>query len=257
MNSFSQSIPNNMPKQPYIRSTFFDNINYNYVTSDQRFTSQRCINPLDPNYDVKYYGGENYYYGEIEGSKPASFSRYLINNNYNLKTSDIEGTQPGTKNKYSNYKHRNSLSLSREDIIGSKAGSRLKGIVTKRQTNPLNPQYEYLGWSESKNYYKGKYNEYGNRLKLDVIRNNSNNASISKPVFKYEKENNFNFTIPSEKKSNKQYCNYPNNENYLYDNEQYLRNNILNDKNRDTNYFIPPLNYQRKHHQYLFPPFKQ
>lgn len=41
------------PKKPYVRATKFDYINYNDVTRDV-FKTKRCVNPLDPVYEVKY-----------------------------------------------------------------------------------------------------------------------------------------------------------------------------------------------------------
>ena len=41
------------PRKPYERKTHYDYINYNDVTRDI-FKTKRCVNPLDPIYEVKY-----------------------------------------------------------------------------------------------------------------------------------------------------------------------------------------------------------
>lgn len=259
MNAYSKEIPNSNSQQPYMRPAQFDNMNYNDFTDSQRFINQRRISPFKAQYDSRYYGGEKYHYGDIDSSKPASFSKYTFNNNYNLRTSDIEGAQPGTKHKYSNFKYANSLSLSGEGIIGTKAGSRLRGIATKRQTNPLDPQYDYLGWSESKNYCNGTYNPYGDKLQLDSNQNSNSRQMVSQPcVNRYEKERNDNFTMPVGNDNYKQY--FPND---YYNNEQHHRRNVINndasddDYNEDQDYLSPAMNYQRIHDRWLYPSLKE
>jgi hypothetical protein len=79
----------------------------------------------------------------------------------NLKVVDIDGTQIGSKNKINKFVGQN-FNLVLNDIRGTDAGSRKKGISTIRQTNPLTPDYMYLGQVEL-----GKdYNPYGKTLHM-------------------------------------------------------------------------------------------
>ncbi len=46
-------VEGSLPKKRYERKTKFDSINYTDVTRD-KFKTRRCVNPLDPIYEVKY-----------------------------------------------------------------------------------------------------------------------------------------------------------------------------------------------------------
>jgi hypothetical protein len=95
----------------------------------------------------------------IEKSKPATVYPYTYPDPYNLKVTDIEGTQIGSKNRINKF-IGNNYNLAITDIHGTRAGSKKKGIVTHRQTNPLDPSYILPGQVEL-----GKNNNpYGHTL---------------------------------------------------------------------------------------------
>ncbi len=155
----NKEINGNSPKKPYVRNTKYENINYSDVTHDV-FKTSRCVNPLDPVYEVKYKDKETYVHGNIEGSKPVCFSQYVYPP-MNLKTNDIDGANVGSKNAINKFTGQN-LNLKIKDIKGTVTGSLKKGIVSERQTNPLTPKYMFPGDIE---LGQGKINNpYGNTL---------------------------------------------------------------------------------------------
>jgi hypothetical protein len=83
----------------------------------------------------------------IDKSKPATIYPYNYPDPYNLKVNDIDGTQIGSTNKINKF-IGNDYNLNLRDINGTKAGSKKKGIMTPRQTNPLDPSYVLLGHIE-------------------------------------------------------------------------------------------------------------
>ena len=136
-------------KKIYIRKDKFDNINYNDI---QKIKNKRKIdlNPLNPIYNWNYsINNVKYLVGPIDKnySKPISVFRYK--NPFNLKNDDIEGSKPDSKNKYKIFKGSNSC-LNIGDIHGAIHDSLLRGIKTKRNINPLVPNYRYLGEEELK-----------------------------------------------------------------------------------------------------------
>ena len=134
-------IEGNHPKKPYERRNFYDSFRYDDVTKKKR--KFRNTNPLDPDYG-KNYGGY------IEGSKPfLPFYNYNINIRNSLFNKDIEGSSPGTTNNYSNYRYENKERFETKDILGASADTKRYGISTKRCTNPLLPNYNYIGNSEN------------------------------------------------------------------------------------------------------------
>ena len=64
-----------------------------------------------------------------------------------MKTEDIPGAQPSTTSSYSKFelKYKHPLKYSAEDIVGAHHDTINKSISTKRNTNPLDPKYTYLG----------------------------------------------------------------------------------------------------------------
>ena len=53
------------------------------------------------------------------------------------------------------------FSIRTKDIKGAWADTKKKGIVTDRQTNPLNPDYKYLGAKElGEKFYNNPYDNY-------------------------------------------------------------------------------------------------
>ena len=125
--------------------------------------SNRHTNPLEPKYKYDYKmteinnnisAGNNQkhvdslVYGEIEGNRPVVFSKYN-NERYGkgMKTTDIQGAQPSTTSSYAKFqlKYKHPLKYSAEDIVGAHHDTLLKSIITKRNTNPLDPKYTFLG----------------------------------------------------------------------------------------------------------------
>jgi hypothetical protein len=143
---FSSDIEGSSPRKAKLRQTKYSNFDYSDVTNDQ-FKTRRCVDPLDPIYEVKYKNGEHYVHGKIEGSKPVTFSQYNYPDPYNLKVLDIDGTQAGTKNRINKFTAQN-YNLITKDIRGALSGSLKKGITTERQTNPLTPNYALPGQIE-------------------------------------------------------------------------------------------------------------
>ena len=109
-----------------------------------------------PIYNWKYpINNIRYNVGPIEKNTSIPFSQYKYPNPYNLRNDDIEGTDPGSKNKYKRFKGSNSC-LNIRDIRGAIHGSLIKGLTTKRIINPICPKYKYLGEEERKRLKKEK-----------------------------------------------------------------------------------------------------
>ena len=155
-------------------------------------------------------------YGEIEGNRPVVFSK-LNNERYGkgMKTEDIPGAQPSTTSSYSKFelKYKHPLKYSAEDIVGAHHDTIMKSIITKRNTNPLDPKYTFLGdkgieFDEDSKKFRARY-DYSS-LK-DFYYNNSKIAikqrkeEIEKNNKKKEEENiNNNKIMPNlEQKENK------------------------------------------------------
>lgn len=141
------------------RSTFYNNIDYKDVTS-KLWETKRHTNPLKPEYAVRdklvegdflkmTQTGLNNAYGPIDGNKPCALPNPQIGAR-NLDTADIKGSQADTKRlgSFTHYSRRpeqvRPVGLN-DDVDGSKCGSMLRGIVTIRQTNPLEPTYKMPG----------------------------------------------------------------------------------------------------------------
>ena len=112
---------------------------------------------------MNFVDGTKNKFGPIEKSKPQTGYKYIFRVPFNLKVDDIEGSNIGSKNKIKNFKSKN-FCYDISDIKGSKSGTLLKGIFTKRKTNPLCPKYKYLGNEELKGSYDN--NPFGN-IKCD------------------------------------------------------------------------------------------
>jgi len=152
-------IQGSKPKKPKVRIANYSNYDYSDVTNF-KFMTKRCLNPLDPVYELRYGKGENYIHGKIEGSKPVTYPPIVYADPFNLKTDDISGAQIGSKNKFNKYSSMNH-NLILNDIDGAKSGSLKKGIITQRITNPLNPLYSNPGNNE---LIGVNNNPYGNTL---------------------------------------------------------------------------------------------
>ena len=158
--------------------------------------------------EINNFGSKNkidsLVYGEIEGNRPVVFSKYN-NERYGkgMKTGDIEGAQPNTTSSYAKFlmKYRHPLKYSAEDIVGAHHDTLLKSMITKRNTNPLDPKYKYLGdkgmdFDEDSRKFRAKfdysslYDFYYNNSKVaikqrnDEMKNNQKNNIIKKDVEK-------------------------------------------------------------------------
>ena len=139
---------------------FYNSLDFRDVYSNKPY-SKRHTNPLEPKYKYDYQmtevnkrfnvnknNAEPLVYGEIEGNRPVVFSKYN-NERYGkgMKTEDIPGAQPSTTKSYSKFelKYKHPLKYSAEDIVGAHHDTIMKSIVTKRNTNPLDPKYTFLG----------------------------------------------------------------------------------------------------------------
>ena len=142
-------IKESFPKQRYIRKEKNNNIDFRDI---QKIKHKRKLelNPLDPVYNWNYeINNRRYYVGPIEKNKPKPFYDFKYKRPFNLSNEDIEGTKPESKNRYRLFKGSNSC-LNIGNINGAIHGSLLKGIKTKRNLNPLTPNYKYLGEEELK-----------------------------------------------------------------------------------------------------------
>ena len=103
-----------------------------------------------------------------------------------LRLDDIKGTNIGSKNKINKF-NSNNYELTTQDIKGCNVGSLKKGIVTQRCTNPLMPEYQYLGEKELQGF---KFGEYSKKQRAkSVITNSKNNKNINKNINKEEAKN--------------------------------------------------------------------
>jgi hypothetical protein len=175
----NDDVKDSWPRKPYIRRTKYEFMDYRDVTNTE-FQTKRHINPLDPFYTMNFVDGSKVKFGPIEGNKPLVGSKYMYKTPFNLRVDDIEGSNIGSKNKYKKFMGRN-FCYDISDILGSNSGSLLKGISTKRKTNPLRPKYKYLGAEELKGYYSNNpYNNYSNLSSLNRSKSFSNNISREK-----------------------------------------------------------------------------
>jgi len=195
-NLLRESLKNNdvkdsWPRKPYVRKSKYEFMNYRDVTHTE-FKTKRSTNPLEPNYRMKFLDGSQIKFGPIEGNKPMVGSQYMYKVPMNLKIDDIAGSNPGSKNKFKKFMGTNSC-YDISDIVGTKTGTLLKGISTKRHTNPLRPKYKYLGEEELKGYYVN--NPYNNYNTLQSFKNNrslSLNNSVSREIISSDKKNELN-----------------------------------------------------------------
>ena len=178
-------------KIPYTRKTKYEYMNYDDVTKKRMM--YRNTNPLRPQYNWSYIEDKKIL-GPIDGNSPLARNKYLYKNPYNLNTKDIEGTNPGTI--YPIYKFKgNTYYLKTKDIYGAQGDTLIRGIITKRNLNPLKPMYQYLGHSEIQNIDNNPYYMDFNETKKEEIEtklqnkneNNKNTIVINK--IKLEDEN--------------------------------------------------------------------
>ena len=186
-------IQDSWPKKPYVRKkSDYQYIDYSDVYKDDYLQKimepsdkSKIRNPLDPIYYMGFINGDKETHGPIDGNKPCSFSKYHYDPAFNLRTDDILGTSVGSKNYINKFNGMNYI-YTNQDILGTTTGSLKKGIVTKRNVNPLRPKYKYLGAEELKEM-REKYKEFRKTgantsvggKRIDFLNKNSNNQSTS------------------------------------------------------------------------------
>ena len=121
------------------------------------FKSTRTTNPLEPTYVHREEDGKLVDIGNVPGSKPCVLPPPRTDQewvNKSLKTTDIHMCAIGTKGLGNfhtrdrrSYLHTNDI----KDIGGAQSGSLKKGPMTKRQTHPLDPDYQMPGRNELSN----------------------------------------------------------------------------------------------------------
>ena len=172
----NHGIEGSKTKETYVRKRLgnnkYDYIDYSDLTIDI-FKTRRNTNPLDPIYGFKK-NQDIFKYGPIEKSKPMTQYPYFYQPSLNLKLNDIKGTNIGSKNRINKF-IGNNYELTTQDIPGCCVGSLKKGIVTKRCTNPLNPNYQFLGEKELAGEKFGEYSKK-NRAKSVSTMNSTNNT---------------------------------------------------------------------------------
>ena len=169
-------IKESFPKQRYVRKDSYNNIDYNDVRKI-KYKRKKDINPLDPVYNWNYYiNNMSYNSGPIEKNKPKPFSDFKYKIPFNINNDDIEGSKASSKNRFRLFKGSNSC-LNIGDIKGAIHGSLLKGISTKRNINPLTPNYRYLGEEELKSE---EINIFNNKIEKNSFKI-ANTSSFNLP----------------------------------------------------------------------------
>ena len=177
-NMNKDDIKGSFPRQRYVRKEFFNSIDYIDIQKIKH-KRKKDLNPLNPVYNWNYsINNVNYNVGPIEKNQPKPFSDIKYKFPYNLSNEDIEGSKPGSKNKFRIFKGSNSC-LNIGDINGAIHGSLLKGIKTKRNLNPLTPNYRYLGEEELKSQEKILFDNKNLNKSNKVIKTSSFNLSNS------------------------------------------------------------------------------
>ena len=201
-------IKDSWPRKPYLRKSKYEYMDYRDVTNI--CAKHRNTNPLRPIYNWKYVDNSKCF-GPIDGNSPLVYSNYLYKNPFNLTNKDIEGSNTGSKNRYTKF-HGTNYSYNTSDIIGAQENTIARGIITNRHLNPLCPKYNYLGQREianfennpynticKSNYYDGKRNlnkkinfdaKYNTFNKNDSIKNETSNSIDNKNDLFHNKENN-------------------------------------------------------------------
>ena len=196
---------------------FYNSLDFRDVYTNKPY-SKRHTNPLEPKYKYDYHmtevnknvynktSGESLVYGEIEGNRPVVFSKYN-NERYGkgMKTDDIPGAQPSTTSSYAKFelKYKHPLKYSAEDIVGAHHDTINKSITTKRNTNPLDPKYTFLGdkgieFDEDGKKFRARY-DYSSLKDFYY-----NNSKIAIQQRKEEMEKNIKKKEEEEKNKNQQ-----------------------------------------------------
>ena len=186
----NDDVKDSWPRKPYVRKTKYEFMDYRDVTNTE-FESNRNTNPLNPFYTMNFVDGTKVKFGPIEKNRPLVGSSYMYKDPLNLKVDDIEGSNIGSKNKYKNFKSNN-YCYDITDIVGAQSGTLLKGISTKRMTNPIWPKYKYLGEEELKGklYGNNPYNNYNTVSSFNRSKSMSN--KITNSIQNNKEQNNSN-----------------------------------------------------------------
>ena len=161
-------IKDSYPKKPYTRKTKYEYMDYRDVTKNKII--YRNTNPLRPQYKWNYTDDKKIL-GPIDGNAPLFYGKYLYRNPFNLSTTDIKGSNPGSKCPILKFKG-NTYYLKTKDIYGAQGDTLIRGIITKRNINPINPKYQYLGHREIQNMDNNPY-----FIKFNDNKKNENNNS--------------------------------------------------------------------------------
>ena len=225
----NDDVNDSWPRKPYVRKTKYEFMDYRDVTNTD-FQTKRSTNPLDPFYKMNFVDGSMVKFGPIEGSKPLVGSKYMYKVPLNLKVDDIEGSNIGSKNKYKRFMGNNYCYIT-NDILGAQSGTLLKGISTKRMTNPLWPKYKYLGEEELKGYYANNpYNNYNTISSMNRSRSYNNNIN---KLNKINKEKNNSNKTEKENEENSKKVEIDKKEDK--DNEEEIKTSEPNDEKNDEN----------------------
>lgn len=139
-------------------------MDYRDVTNTQ-FRSKREVNPLMPTYTVRNDENKPHQIGPIEGNTSYTLPPQRRDpelRQTSLKTKDIQGcacTTKGLGNFHTRVRRTFFDTNVTKDILGAQPDTVKKSPDTLRKTNPLVPEYQYLGRLDLENKndkYSGK-----------------------------------------------------------------------------------------------------
>lgn len=136
-------------KHAYTRQHILNPLDCKDINEFRIFRTNRVTNPLTPTYKVHDEDNNHIQIGHVEGSKSRIRHPDTVNKeiSFSLKCEDIDGCKtssvgnPYIKNRLH---HTQTATNVTKDIPGAQISTLKKGIQTKRQLNPLDPQYYYL-----------------------------------------------------------------------------------------------------------------
>ena len=182
-----EKIEKSYPKEPYLRKTRYEYMNYDDVTKKKII--YRNTNPLRPQYKWTYIEDKKLL-GPIDGNIPIVYSKYMYRNPFNLNTKDIEGANTGSKYPILRFKG-NTYYLNTKDIKGAQGDTLIRGIITKRNINPITPVYQYLGHSEIQNIDNNPYFIQFNKNKSENKKNIKRTKDLNEEKFKNKTVNEY------------------------------------------------------------------
>lgn len=147
--NFIEDIDGTRAKKDYIRSNILNPLDCKDINEFRIFRTSRVTNPLTPTYKVHDEDNNHIHIGHVEGSKSRVRHPEKVNKeiSFSIRTNDIDGCKTSSVgNPYiKNRLHHTQTSTNvTSDIPGAQISTLKKGIQTKRQLNPLDPQYAYL-----------------------------------------------------------------------------------------------------------------